>query len=206
MQERGWDGLAEWQRDNPRSIREALTEFDVPSYDWRVRFVGLEAYEPAGGAVRRDLFELEGGGTVQDVALLETLVRGKLEAVADEVKAEGWNWTEARLSLGWDEQKAFLCGEPDEAALSEDMQAEARQLQAEHDALRNGAVMAIMMMMTAIMTRPMPTRRPKRGCRPSRNGSMRRRHDFASGLTNRRPAPVPSSISPIGAPPKSSAA
>ena len=41
-------------------------------------------------------------------------------------------------------------------------------MQAEHDALRNGTVMAIMMMMTAIMTRPMPTRRPKRGCRPSR--------------------------------------
>ena len=77
-------------------------------HDRRVRFVGLEAYEAAGGVVRRDLFESEGGGTVQDVALLETLVRGKLEAVADDVKAEGWNWTEARLSLGWDEQKAFL--------------------------------------------------------------------------------------------------
>ena len=89
----------------------------MPSHDRRVRFVGLEAYEAAGGAVRRDLFEPEDGGFVQDVALLETLVRQKLESIADEVKAEGWNWTEARLSFGWDEQKAFACGEPVEAAL-----------------------------------------------------------------------------------------
>jgi ParB family chromosome partitioning protein len=137
MQERVWDGLAEWQRDNPRSIREALTESDVPSHDRRVRFVGLEAYEAAGGAVRRDLFESEDGGFVQDVALLEALARRKLESIADAVKTEGWNWTEARLSFGWDEQKAFVCGEPVEAGLSEDMQAEAHQLQAEHEALRN---------------------------------------------------------------------
>jgi ParB family chromosome partitioning protein len=137
LQERVWDGLAEWQRDNPRSIREALTESDVPSHDRRVRFVGLEAYEAAGGAVRRDLFESEHGGFVQDIALLEALVRRKLEAIADAVKAEGWKWTEARLSFGWDEQKAFLCGEPVEADLSEDTQAEARQSQAEHEALRN---------------------------------------------------------------------
>jgi ParB family chromosome partitioning protein len=138
LQERVWDGLAEWQRDNPRTIREALTESDVPSHDRRVRFVGLEAYEAAGGAVRRDLFEPEDGGFVQDVALLETLVRRKLEAIADAVKEEGWNWTEARLSFGWDEQKVFVCGEPVEVPLSEDMQAEAEQLQAEHEALREG--------------------------------------------------------------------
>jgi hypothetical protein len=91
LQERVWDGLSEWERDNPRSIREALTESDVPSHDRRVRFVGLEAYEGAGGTVRRDLFEPEDSGFVQDVALLETLVRQKLEAIADAVRAEGWN-------------------------------------------------------------------------------------------------------------------
>ena len=101
LQERVWDGLADWQRDNPRSIREALTESDVPSHDRRVRIVGLEAYEAAGGAVRRDLFEHEDGGFVQDVALLETLVRQKLESIAEALKEEGWNWTEtAFLRLG----------------------------------------------------------------------------------------------------------
>ena len=137
LQERVWDGLAEWQRDTPRCIREALTESDVPSHDRRVRFVGLETYEAAGGAVRRDLFEPEDGGFVQDVALLETLVRQKLESIADGVKAEGWKWTETRLSFGWDEQKAFVCGEFVEAALPDDMQAETEQLQAEHEALRD---------------------------------------------------------------------
>jgi ParB family transcriptional regulator, chromosome partitioning protein len=49
----------EWQRNDARAIREALTETDVPSHDRRVRFVGLEAYEAAGGIVRRDLFDAE---------------------------------------------------------------------------------------------------------------------------------------------------
>jgi ParB family transcriptional regulator, chromosome partitioning protein len=137
LQERVWEGLSEWERDNPRSIRDALTESDVPSHDRRVRFVGLEAYEGAGGTVRRDLFEPEDGGFVQDVGLLETLVRQKLEAIADNVKAEGWKWTEARLSFGWDEQKTFERGEPAEVALSEDMQGESQQLEAEHETLLN---------------------------------------------------------------------
>jgi ParB family chromosome partitioning protein len=137
VQERVWDSLAEWQRENPRSIREALTESDVPSHDRRVRFVGLEAYEAAGGAVRHDLFESEHGGFVQDIALLEALVRRKLEAIADAVKAEGWKWTEARLSFGWDEQKAFEGGESVEVPLSEGMQAEAQRLQTECEALRD---------------------------------------------------------------------
>ena len=38
-----------WQRGNARAIRQALTEGDVPSRDRRVRFVGLDAYEAAGG-------------------------------------------------------------------------------------------------------------------------------------------------------------
>ena len=114
--------------------------------DRRVRFVGLEAYEAAGGAVRRDLFDPEDGGSVQDVALLDALVRRKLETVADEVRAEGWKWTEARLSFGWDEQKAFVCGEPVEAPLSEDMQAEASNCRLNMRRCATAIMMTIMTM------------------------------------------------------------
>jgi ParB family chromosome partitioning protein len=57
-----WHSLSDWQRDDARAIREALIETDVPGHDRRVRFVGLDAYEAAGGTVRRDLFDSEDGG------------------------------------------------------------------------------------------------------------------------------------------------
>ena len=47
--------LAPAQRD-PRIIRDALTENEIPASDRRVKFVTLKAYEKAGGQTRRDLF------------------------------------------------------------------------------------------------------------------------------------------------------
>ena len=112
-----------------------MTEGDVPARDRRVRFVGLDAYEAAGGAVRRDLFDPEGGGTVQDAALLDALARQKLDSVAAELLAEGWKWTEARLSFGWDERREFLEAEMDPVPLPDDLKAEADSLWAELAAL-----------------------------------------------------------------------
>lgn len=78
-----------WKR-NPQQLREALTEKQISSRDPRVRFVGLAAYEAAGGTVIRDLFDDAGGGYVQDAALLDRLVDEKLKAEAEALKAEGW--------------------------------------------------------------------------------------------------------------------
>jgi ParB family transcriptional regulator, chromosome partitioning protein len=49
----------------------------VRASDKRARFVGLPAYEAAGGNVLRDLFEEDGGGWLEDIALLERLVADK---------------------------------------------------------------------------------------------------------------------------------
>jgi ParB family chromosome partitioning protein len=57
-----------------------LTERAVRGSDKRARFVGLDAYEAAGGNVLRDLFEADDGGWLEDVALLERLVAEKLRA------------------------------------------------------------------------------------------------------------------------------
>lgn len=115
-----WDGLNGWQKTDPRSIRDALTASEIPTRDKRVRFVGLDAYEAAGGIVRRDLFAEDGGGTCQDEALIERLVREKLDDIAAEVKAEGWAWTEALPSFGWQELQAFGQAEPDHDEESDD--------------------------------------------------------------------------------------
>lgn len=73
-----------------RTFRENI----VRATDKRARFVGLAAYEEAGGIVLRDLFSQNDEGWLQDVALLEKLVTEKLTAEAEAIKAEGWNWIE----------------------------------------------------------------------------------------------------------------
>ncbi|MGJ7524918.1 ParB/RepB/Spo0J family partition protein [Variovorax sp. GB1P17] len=84
-----------WQR-SPEALRDHLTSEEIDAgRDALVRFVGLEAYEAAGGGMRRDLFsdELQ-GGYLTDAGLLETLARHKLAAVVEQVQLEGWGWVE----------------------------------------------------------------------------------------------------------------
>ncbi|MBE0588271.1 MAG: ParB/RepB/Spo0J family partition protein [Hydrogenophaga sp.] len=85
-----------WQR-SAESLRDHLTceEIDA-SRDAVARFVGVEAYEAAGGSIRRDLFSDEQNGVfLTDAGLLDALARDKLCAVAESVRAEGWGWVEA---------------------------------------------------------------------------------------------------------------
>ncbi|SAK81936.1 nuclease [Caballeronia ptereochthonis] len=94
-QEAAFYGAPEWQR-SPSALRDRLTEREIDATHPLVCFVGLDAYTVAGGGIRRDLFaEGDAGTYLTDVALLETLVRGKLDALAEEVRAEGWAWVEA---------------------------------------------------------------------------------------------------------------
>ena len=98
-QEQVWEAIAAgWQKE-PWQIRRMLTETTVRASDKRAVFVGLNAYETAGGVVTRDLFQSDDGGWLQDAGLLDRLVAEKLKAVADEIAAEGWKWVEAALSL-----------------------------------------------------------------------------------------------------------
>lgn len=94
-QEAAFYETPQWQR-SPQALREHLTETEVDaSRDALARFVGTEAYEVAGGGLRRDLFSDEQQGIyLTDAALLESLARDKLAAVAALVRAEGWGWVE----------------------------------------------------------------------------------------------------------------
>ena len=61
-QEQVWESVNKSGYDEPYQIRRLLTERAVRASDKRARFVGLAAYEAAGGNVLRDLFEEDGGG------------------------------------------------------------------------------------------------------------------------------------------------
>jgi ParB family chromosome partitioning protein len=86
----------QWQR-SPDALRDHLTREEIDaSRDAVARFVGLDAYEQAGGGVRRDLFADEQSGMfLTDGALLDSLARDKLAAMTESVRAEGWAWVDA---------------------------------------------------------------------------------------------------------------
>jgi len=91
-QEQVWENVSRSGYDEPYQIRRKLTENTVRGSDRRAQFVGLDAYQHAGGGVLRDLFEPDGGGWLQDAVLLDRLVTEKLKAEAETIAAEGWKW------------------------------------------------------------------------------------------------------------------
>jgi len=89
-----WNSLPTWNRDG-RSIKSALQSEAMKANDKRIKFIGgIDVYETAGGAVKRDLFDEQNSGYALDVALVERLVVEKLEAEAKKLRADGWKWVE----------------------------------------------------------------------------------------------------------------
>ena len=87
-----------WNKE-PRTIRSRMMEAHVPPSDRRAIFVGVKAYEQAGGVVVRDLFSEDGSGFFEDAGLLDRLALERLNALAEEVRGEGWKWVEAQLDF-----------------------------------------------------------------------------------------------------------
>lgn len=106
-QESAFYDAPQWQR-TPSALREHLTEREIGASHPLVRFVGLNAYEAAGGGTRRDLFaEGDAGVYLNDSALLERLVHDKLEAIAAEVRSEGWAWVDSTHAMTHADLHAF---------------------------------------------------------------------------------------------------
>ncbi|HEJ3570227.1 ParB/RepB/Spo0J family partition protein [Pseudomonas aeruginosa] len=97
-----------WQR-SPHDLRDRLTEREIDAHRHPLaRFVGLDAYEAAGGGTRRDLFaEADSGVYLTDGTLLERLAQDKLASLAAEVKAEGWAWVDATPGMTHADLHAF---------------------------------------------------------------------------------------------------
>ena len=91
--------FAAWPTASTHYIRQQLTQGEVPASDRRARFIGIEAYEAAGGTMRRDLFTEDGGGWMTDPLLLDRLVTERLTGAAETVRAEGWGWVEVLPQL-----------------------------------------------------------------------------------------------------------
>jgi ParB family transcriptional regulator, chromosome partitioning protein len=134
-QERVWEAVSRsWNPPSPAQIRRLLTEGAVHASNKRAVFVGLAAYEAAGGIVLRDLFEEDGGGWLQDPALLDRLVIEQLGHAAEDARAEGWKWVEAVETLPYG-YRTGLRWIPGDTTLSETEATELAAVEAEYGAL-----------------------------------------------------------------------
>jgi ParB family chromosome partitioning protein len=105
-QQEVWESLKSHDR-HPGAIRRALTDHEVSSREPLAKFVGVKAYEKAGGAVRRDLFQQDDEGAMLDSELVQKLALQKLEVHAEKLRAEGVAWVEVRPEWDYSERAQF---------------------------------------------------------------------------------------------------
>ena len=112
-------------------VKRLLTEERVPGASAVARFVGVEAYEAAGGQVLRDLFarDDESGVWFEDPVLLEKLAMAKLQASADEL-ATRWKWATPMIEVEWSDTARYGRIEPQPAERTPEEQAEIANLEA----------------------------------------------------------------------------
>ena len=122
---------------HPSYIRRLLTANEIPADDRRVLYVGVKAYEEAGGPLKRDLFsEEEDGIFIVDAALLERLASEKLQRAAKAVSKEGWKWVDVvATGFGYEQKSKFRQVHPAPPPLPEKLAAEVLELQTEYDKL-----------------------------------------------------------------------
>jgi len=139
-QEQVWEALQRAYSQEPYQIRRMLTERTVRASDKRAQFIGLDAYEQAGGVVMRDLFQQDDGGWLENVGLLDGLVAEKLKTEAEKIAAGGWKWIEVNVDFpfGHTHHLRELDGTPtdlttEERATIEALQAEYAKLEAEYE-------------------------------------------------------------------------
>lgn len=108
------------------SLRRVLTQERVRADDRQAVFVGLPAYEAAGGTVTRDLFSAEDEAFVDDPALLDRLFEERLTTVAETKRAEGWRWVEPHRDhyLPWDAGKGMARVYPLPSPMTDEEEAE----------------------------------------------------------------------------------
>ncbi|MCK1335750.1 ParB/RepB/Spo0J family partition protein [Bradyrhizobium sp. 38] len=131
-QEQVWDNVSKSGYDETYQIRRTLTENTVRASDRRAQFVGLDAYEQAGGAILRDLFEHDDGGWLQDVPLLDRLATEKLKAEAETIAAEGWKWIAVAVDFPYGHTNGLREIEGEPADLTEEERATLDALNVEH--------------------------------------------------------------------------
>jgi hypothetical protein len=103
----------------------------IDANDPRVRFVGLDTYLNEGGLLQKDLFQADHEGYLTDTSKLDRLVAEKLEALATEVRGEGWLWVEIQSGESYTDLSKFGRIHSVSAPISDEIRLEIEALQDE---------------------------------------------------------------------------
>lgn len=127
------------QYRTPKALRESVLNDEVSAVESDlVDFVGLEAYQAAGGETREDLFA--DSIILTNRLQLETMALAKLQDAADVVaKEEGWAWAQGRSKevKSWGEDAKVFDVLYAHATLSDELNAEVDQLESEKKLLES---------------------------------------------------------------------
>ncbi|MDY0749092.1 hypothetical protein SNE35_31640 [Paucibacter sp. R3-3] len=106
VQEAAWKGTPAHNR-SPRALRALIGGAGISVAV--VKFVGMKAYQAAGGVVLQDLFAEVGNQPeyVQDPTLMMRLAGEKLEALAAKARSKGAPWVETFTVFGYLERERF---------------------------------------------------------------------------------------------------
>ena len=110
-------------------MRRLLTGSAVPLDSDLGLFVGLEAYEAAGGRVTRDLFSGDDEGFLDDAALVNRLAIEKLEQKTEELRSD-WAWAKAVLDPDYGFLSHYRRIEPQPAEYPPEIAAELDRIEA----------------------------------------------------------------------------
>ena len=135
QQEKAWNDAPAYMQ-HAHGIRQALMKDKTSASSSRMgQFVGLDAYEAAGGAVVRDLFGGPNSGYISDTALLETLGQKKLEEIAAGYRAAGWAFVKIVPEMTWNVTQPYGRSKPTMRTLTDAEKADVSRLEAELGAL-----------------------------------------------------------------------
>jgi ParB family chromosome partitioning protein len=118
-----WNSVKDGWQVQPYGIKRMLTETGYCASSKLGQFVGLEAYEAAGGSVMTDLFSDHDNTHLENSELLERLAIKKLQSHAKPYKAS-WKWVDVHLELDHAALRSFgrvypQDAEPDQALVEE---------------------------------------------------------------------------------------
>ena len=117
-------------------VKRLLTQDRVPANSAVAHFVGVGAYEAAGGAVLRDLFsdEDESGVWLEDPVLLNNVAMQKLDETAKELGTR-WRWATAVPEVDWSELARYGRIQPESATATGEEASELERLRSREDEL-----------------------------------------------------------------------
>lgn len=96
LQRQAWHTSREWER-HPNHLRRFINRERVDANGSLARFVGLDAYQAAGGESVQDLFSSQ--CWLADPKLLDRLAMDKLTAKAEALREAGWSWVDPVLNI-----------------------------------------------------------------------------------------------------------